>query len=187
MQIKNPNQPLLPSRNLSARRDSGSSGAGRGWSRAKPGSATPSLGQPGPSYPCQSQDNKDFWITVTISKTPSAIPKVFSKLFAIKWTLPAYLSSPPHPNTQFPFIKPGTQNGISEQGPKGWEKRMVQFQTQPPQTHVLPPTYQPKTQKQQKAEAKLFQGPMLPVPADVHRQQIMHCTQNANLTDPTDL
>lgn len=187
MQIKNPNQPLLPSRNLGARRDPGSSGAGRGWSRAKPGSATPSLGQPGRSYPCQSQDNKDFWITATISKTPSAIPKVFSKLFAIKWTLPAYLSSPPHPNTQFPFIKPGTQNVISEQGPKGWEKRMVQFQTQPPQTHVLPPTDQPKTQKQQKAEAKLFQGPMLPVPADVHRQQIMHCTQNANLTDPTDL
>lgn len=46
-------------------------------SRDKPGSATPSLGQPGQSYPCQSQDNKDFWITVTSAKPPLLSPTYF--------------------------------------------------------------------------------------------------------------
>lgn len=84
----------------------------RARSRAKAGSAIPSLSQPGLTPPARARTTKILDHSHH-QQTPPAIPKVFSKLFAIKWTFPSYLLSPFHPNIQFSFIKHTTWSQIS--------------------------------------------------------------------------
>lgn len=75
MQIKNPRQALLPSRNPGARRDSGSSGAGEQGQEQGQGWISHPFPEPARTDPpCQSQDNKDSG-----SQSPSANPPCYSQ------------------------------------------------------------------------------------------------------------